>query len=173
MNEGLLGVVIGGILVTATSVLVEIIRRSNESALDRQKRLDDRLLGSDAFQREALLGLQAALKHLLWMTDQLYAHLNTASEAEPGTAWRLIALPAEMNAEDHSARLDLILFKSRVADEDVRKLADAFADESYAVGQAEGVDGAVEARSRALDLAEELMNQSGALIRETFDIARR
>ena len=48
MSETLVGVLIGGLLVTVSGLVVEIIRARGASGLDKEKRADDRRLGRAA-----------------------------------------------------------------------------------------------------------------------------
>lgn len=65
MSETLLGVIIGGLLVTASNVVVAIIQGNRESDLDKQKRADERRIERDRMQRDWLLELQERLAE--WM----------------------------------------------------------------------------------------------------------
>jgi hypothetical protein len=141
---GGLAVVVGGLLATVTSVVVEVLRARREWRLDKEKRAGDRRIERARLQRENLLGLQVAARELLEIEIQPQ---GPPSQVTMHPAWYRVRL-----------------FASRVDDDQARAIADALLDLVRRYG--EGRD--IEAGRRLEDRLMALIDHTGTLIRATF-----
>ncbi len=117
VSEGLIGVIIGGVLVTVSSVVVALIQADRAAALDQQKRLDDRRIGSDAFQRDTLLDLQERLAE--WMRTLGQIHIaDSRTLKEKG---KLFQLPEGVSDANFDTGRRLMYLTDRVRDDDLRR----------------------------------------------------
>lgn len=166
MSEGLIGVIIGGVLVTVSGAVVELIRASRVAELDKQKRRDDRRLGLDQFQRETLLAVQDAVNMSARATGKL--HLADLRAYRQTGEWGKALVGEEIAESDRLGRLALSTLQSRIADEDLRVLVTRLTDASGAVGAARDAETADKALLAVVQLAEAIIEKSGEAIRRSF-----
>jgi hypothetical protein len=166
VSDTLLGVIIGGVLTTTATLVVELIRAGRESALDKQKRADNRRIDRDVFQRQTLLELQEAVNEVARAAFQVHHHDLMSSQSSG--KWGGVPLPADVNDADRLGRLRMSTLQSRVVDDEVRRLATALTAAAAAVAAAKDATAADQAINRVAHTARQAIERSGELIRATF-----
>lgn len=163
---GFIGVVVGGLITGIVSIWLEQIRADKAAALDSARRRDDRRLGHDNFQRETLLAFQEAINAVARTTIQIHHHDVMASKK--GGAWRSTPLDPELDSAAQQASLLLSTLRSRVADDELRSMAQRLLEASATVGVTKSEADSDRALLVAMETARELLMRSGELIRATF-----
>ncbi|MGH2397618.1 MAG: hypothetical protein ACRDFW_11670 [bacterium] len=148
-----------------SNVVVELVRASRVSELDKEKRGDDRRIGRDVFQRETLLDLQQAVGESARETGKL--HLHDALEYRKTGSWGTALIGNEHGERERLAILRLALLESRVADEALRESVGRYR-EAAAVGMAKDESSSNEAMDDASEIATAILERAGELIRDTF-----
>ena len=163
---GFIGVLAGALITGIVTIRAEQIRADKDAALDSAKRQDDRRLGRDNFQRETLLRLQDAINAVARSSVQIHHHEVTAKGSSG--VWRGGLLPPDIDAAAQQASLLLSTLRSRVADHDLRSMADQLLATSSVVGLTKVEAEADAALLDATKIARAMLDRSGELIRTTF-----
>lgn len=153
---GFIGVVVGGLITGLVSIRLESIRADKAAALDSAKRADDRRLGRDAFTRDTLLDLQETFGVLLAMLVEYRTRLAGATPASD--------LPSRYQASSFR----LLLLRSRVGDEAIRKDTGAFMEQCGIASDTKSAPTADSAIGSAAEYARDATERAGRLIQATF-----
>lgn len=167
MSEALLGVIIGGVLVTLSNFVVEALRPRGASKLDKEKRADDRRLASDQFQRETLMAVQDVATDLLRNAFVIHSVFKK-NERETGS-WGGGGLPSEVDRDTAVDLLRLDGLRSRVADQELRAAARELRNAVAAVAANANAEAADDRLKRVTDLGDRVVSRAGDLVRTTFD----
>jgi hypothetical protein len=147
------GVLVGVLLTGLFNLRAETMRANRAEKLDRWKRLDDRLLARDEFQRQTMLDLQDTIRQLVELEVPMVTGQHRpaawfkALNSHGGLLWRMLAL------------------RSRVDDQRVRELVDEFAKAASELVK----PGADTGNDPSPALAGEILDRTGELIRQRFE----
>ena len=133
-----------------------------------EARRDKRQERRDDLQRQTLLDLQEAVVVMAGATAKAHQHDLLAEEA--GAEWGATIWPEEIVEEARAAHARLRLLRSRVKNEDLRKVAGEFSLACADQGMAPSRQAATLKYADALKASEQTHDLAGRLIREMDDI---
>jgi hypothetical protein len=153
---GFIGVIVGVAVTGIVTIRAEIIRADRTEKLDRWKRVDDRQLARDQFQRQTLLDLQDAIAEL----SDIEVRMVTGQH-RGATGHEVLDRYSVISWRIHS-------LNSRVSNEQVRESVGALMQSVTALSRADK-DAREEPFDRVGDNTRTFLVRSGTLIRERFE----
>ena len=166
---GFIGVVVGGIVTGLATIGVEWVRSNHESTLDRDKRVDNRRLALEEFQRNTLVELQRALLDQARAEAEFFMHRLRATKEGAGH-WSAIRIPDELDERNRALNQTVSTLTTRVVDDEVRQMVEALSRGYFAGLTAASSDEAERAFNGTTQLLKDIQDRTGELIRATFRI---
>lgn len=114
-----IGVIVGGAVTGLVTLGATWLQNKAASDLDAAKRLDDRRLARDAFQRDNLLETQVALND--WVRAVAVARMQDEKALRSGSASLPVQLPEAMAEAELSTGRRFMFLTERLLDDDLRK----------------------------------------------------
>lgn len=158
-----MSVLAGGLLTMLAAWLGDRRTTARDRERRREERNERRATRRHDFQRETLLGLQAASQKLLRNTGASL-HQDVVAYRTTGK-WQRQQLPNDLSNDHLHLTTETMLLASRVQNDEVRALADRLRGQTTVVGQSSDERQAESRMMAAADTQSTLIQQIGRLVR--------
>jgi hypothetical protein len=156
--------VAGGALTIVGGIVADLMKDRRVDSREAAARAVQKAAERDAFQRETLTGLQDALTE--WARALMEAHGLYRKSAHANGSWETRSrLPDELNERMMALQRRVSLLRSRVLDDEERRLVDAATSTAYFAVLGSTEEAAVEAAEQVAPMLVQAIERAGELIR--------